>query len=84
MFIPANFITPVTDPIERQRIASGRPASRVEILERHQRDHYNDAHVTMPAPRNASHTTPVSMASIRRAISRALINAGERVGPEAA
>lgn len=88
MFIPSSAITPVVDPIERHRITSGRPASRVEILERHQREHRLESPVILPETsqpeRVETRTAPAPLANVRRALSRVLINAGERIGPEAA
>lgn len=86
MFLPTMLTTPI-DPIERDRIRSGRPASHMEIVQRHHVEsrqiaaaRLNDEEQFQPASR----TTTRPLASIRRTISRALINAGQRVNPEAA
>jgi hypothetical protein len=101
MFLPSSaYLTPI-EPIERDRLKAGRPASRTEILDRHLRERrINAAAIThdqtlrteaatsvRPAqtpPVSTAQTAPISLARVRRGISRALITAGERIGPEAA
>lgn len=98
MFAPYSPILPAIDPIERSRIESGRPASRSEILERYLRDNRLDgigtmSDQTLPAG-TAQHSQPVQplrgqvtpfpLSRVRRTISRALMSAAERIGPEAA
>lgn len=100
MFLPSNAFVSRIDPNELDRIKSGRPASRSEILDRHLREHglHNQAVVAdQPLPTKASRSerldpahrdrpqiTPNPMVKVRQGISRVLITAGERIGPEAA
>jgi hypothetical protein len=92
MYFPTHLSTPVTDPIERERILSGRPASRWEIARRgHLESRLNG---TGLAPVDEAATSVDSgarpqvaqstVSNIRRTVSRVLITTGERIDPEAA
>lgn len=92
MFTPTTFPQAAYDPIERERIESGRPASRVDVHYRHQRAVRHDM-IAMSGSdredrvrdeRSTRGILPETIGSIRRSISRALSNAGHRIGPEAA
>lgn len=100
MLLPSSaYITPV-DLNEADRLKTGRPASRTEILDRHLREHRFDTEAITPdvaqqpaisrrrqsvtAHRGTLHSAPNPVARARRGISRALITVGERIGPEAA
>jgi hypothetical protein len=78
---------------------TARPASRQEILARQLRDNRTNAINIMAAQvlspeavhaeqtsisRRLASTTPSPMTTVRRGISRALMSAAERIGPEAA
>jgi hypothetical protein len=100
MFVPSTPLVSPIDPTELNRIKDGRPASRTEILDRHLREHRittqpvtigqpiqvdtrKNVHGT-PVRRNVAPASPNPVAKVRRGISRALITAGQRIGPEAA
>lgn len=100
MFLPSNAFVSSIDPNELDRIKSGRPASRSEILGRHLREHRVDNQAVIAdqpfsttaarskhrdsAHRARPQVTPNPMAKVRQGISRVLITAGERIDPEAA
>ncbi len=100
MFVPSTPLISPIDPSELNRIKDGRPASRTEILDRHLKEHrITTQPITVDQPirvntRNNIHRAPARrhvapapqnpVAKVRRGISRALITAGERIGPEAA
>jgi hypothetical protein len=92
MFTPTTFPKAAYDPIERDRIESGRPASRVDVHYRHQRAVRQDA-IAMSGmdrqdrardERSTLRIVPEAIDTIRRSLSRALTSAGQRIGPEAA
>lgn len=92
LFTPST--TPLTayDPIEHERLETGRPASRAEVIQRQRRHIVEDAlamsvdHNAQDAraTRSAFQFLPETLDGIRRSLSRALVNAGHRIGPEAA
>lgn len=92
MFIPTNFPSTAYDPIEQDRVESGRPASRVEVIQRHQRASRHETIASvMDAPQASDRQdsprfqmVPDAIDGIRRSLSRALVNVGQRIGPEAA
>lgn len=100
MFLSSSTYISRIEPNELNRLKSGRPASRVEILERHLKEQHIAGPVVtheQPSPdetprnghpvqpnRSAGHATPNPVVSIRRSISRVLVMAAERIGPEAA
>lgn len=89
MFTPTTFPSAAYDPIERDRVESGRPATRLEVLQHQQRAMHRDhMKLATEAPEKSERTAfsflPETLDGIRRSISRALVNAGHRIGPEAA
>lgn len=95
MFIPSNALMPQYDPNEVNRVKSGRPATRAEILDRSMRQHRLNTVTVMPdrsidarsdqgKQHETAHTSPNPVISIRRGLSRALITVGERIKPQAA
>lgn len=89
MFFPNSYPTSAFDPIERDRVESGRPATRMEVLQHQQRAMRHDRlKVATEAPegmeRQAFHVLPETIDGIRRSLSRMLVQAGHRIGPEAA
>jgi hypothetical protein len=86
-------------PHELERLKTARPASRTEVLEQHLRDNRNNAVSIMasqvlsteaahagqtPERPRLARITPLPMITVRRGLSRALMSAAERIGPEAA
>lgn len=91
MFTPLTLTSAAFDPIERDRIEIGRPASRMEVLERHEQVKRHDVFAqstAMVATQDERHSklqiVPDTIDSVRRSLSRMLVHAGERIGPEAA
>ena len=99
MYVPFTNLLPALDPDEVHRVRSGRPASRVEILERHLRHQRIHQPVFAPEERprvaRISHRDPSAdrparlsllgpATRVRRSIGRALIAAGERLERDAA
>jgi hypothetical protein len=89
MFFPNSYPSAAYDPVERDRVESGRPATRLEVLQHQQRAMRHDQlKLASEAPegteRAAFHFLPETVDAIRRSISRVLTNAGHRIGPEAA
>jgi hypothetical protein len=90
MYFPTTFTTPVIDPIKRERIESGRPATRWEIVQRHHQESRLNASLLVQDDESSTtgsaraHRTPTAISGIRRAVSRMLITTGERIDPEAA
>lgn len=89
MYFPTTFTTPAPDPIERERILTGRPESRWEIAQRHH--HVSRLHAPLltrdeesSAADTGTHSIPNAVSGIRRALSRVLITTGERIDPKAA
>ncbi|HWV36231.1 MAG TPA: hypothetical protein VNZ55_11410 [Thermomicrobiales bacterium] len=89
MYMPTDLLYPSLDPIEERRLQSNRPASRAEIARRVLHSQH-DALIAAQSPaeeapaRFAHRSAPDSMTRVRRGISRALIAAADRIGPEAA
>lgn len=80
-----------TDPVEIERIESRRPATQMEILQRGQREArlrwlaIADQEARAEArERSVAQLLPNALNSIRRSIRRAMSNAGERIGQQAA
>jgi hypothetical protein len=86
-------------PQELAHLKSSRPASRPEILAQHLRDKRTNTISVMAGQvlsaeaaraeqtsirRRLDQDTPSPMTFVRRGISRALMSAAERIGPEAA
>jgi hypothetical protein len=92
MFFPNSYPSATFDPIERDRVESGRPTSRMEVLQHQQRAMHHDRivmAVTNPEDANSDqrsvlHLVPDALTGIRRSLSRVLASAGQRIGPEAA
>jgi hypothetical protein len=90
MYFPTTFTTPVIDPIERQRITSGRPATRWEIVQRHHQESRLNASLLVrddePSTTESAGGQRIqdAFSGIRRSLSRMLITTGERIDPEAA
>ena len=92
MFVPTTFPSAAYDPIEHDRVESGRPTSRMEVLQHQQRAMRHDMIVmavnsyddTTRAERSVLHIVPDAVTGIRRSLSRMLTSAGHRIGPEAA
>lgn len=90
MFTPTTFPSAAYDPIEHDRVENGRPASRMEVIQHQQRAmRHNALAMTVTDEvsrdeRSAFQFLPDTLDGIRRSLSRALVNAGHRIGPEAA
>jgi hypothetical protein len=81
-----NLYPHTTDPITIERQETRRPASRLEVIQRNRqidRLHWMDiAETAEKAPRQ--HHAPGIVESIRRSLSRVLIQAGHRIDPQTA
>ena len=91
MFFPTTLTSAAFDPIERDRLETGRPASRMEVLEHHEQVKRHDtvtrsstAVVARDERGSILHGVPHAIDGMRRSLSRMLVQAGERIGPEAA
>ena len=89
MFVPTSYPSAAFDPIERDRIESGRPATRLEVIQHQQRAMHHDrltlaTGTSDESARPAFHFLPETIDGIRRSLSRMLVHAGHRIGPEAA
>lgn len=92
MFFPNSFPSAPFDPIERARVETGRPSTRLEVLQHQQRAMRHDTIVlatignehTAREERSVLHLLPDALTGIRRSLSRMLTTAGHRIGPEAA
>ena len=89
MFFPNSFPSAPFDPVERDRVESGRPATRLEILHHQHRAMRHDAIKMATEPNEDAgssvlHIVPETLDGIRRSLSRMLVHAGHRIGPEAA
>ena len=92
MFAPTSFPSAVYDPIERDRVESGRPTSRMEVFQHQQRAMRHDTiaqvangtEETVSDQRSVLQIVPDAVTGIRRSLSRALTSAGHRIRPEAA
>jgi hypothetical protein len=89
MFIPTTFPSAAYDPIERDRVKSGRPATRLEVLQHQERAMRIDRlKMATESPEKTERPVlqllPDTLDGIRRSLSRMLVHAGHRIGPEAA
>ena len=84
--MPSTLLLPLLDPSERDRLETGRPASRAEILYRYlreRRDH--EAHFAPEQVSGVAHArTTRPMTLVRRTMERALASAGHLTDREAA
>lgn len=91
MMMPMSYTTPSTSPLERDRLESGRPASRLEVFEHRQRALREDAMaIAIDGPEAGNGRTsllqvvPDTLDGLRHAIGRLFNNDGQRIGHEAA